>query len=767
VTYTEATKPAGDYISNVEGNVTASFKDITHPAETTRIFVTGVEGEVDLAIENFTAPETSTIRAALNVNGGPVKVLVDGFTGADLSPVACSAVKGEDDVYSILGADITVKNVNLTAAVHMLEYVKVYDENGDKGNVVINVENATFAGTLYPVYANEDHDISGDLTINLTDVAITGAYSGLNGPGSNDGVGDLAGLYTVNATRVVHAEDHSTGKVTFVDMSSGAVCSGGLIGMYDTCEFYGYSEQIVNRGVSGTVRNEFKDCTFGGIYSTGSNIKLVQNKGETYLYGNTVIGNGEQSYTMYLTRNTGCVTHVGAKYSEDGPVPVETTLTINENAKVLGQATNSSSAYSANTVKIYDVTVKGSGDFIPATDADAEAAGWQAPEGYNVKLTLVGNLMIPAGENPQIYLNAAEDGALVSPAAGDSWVKDKVYVTVVGADADAIKAVMDKIGTANLLGSSGNGAKTANTIIGAEVNLTSETPMISVDLNDRIYIKLWIPMANVESYFESGCKNMQGLDMLDVGATLTENGERPDRNLGWVSIDEAYVAANTVSYNDTDYVVVLLGSVAANDFNTKIEFFASQQAVLGIVPGAYNSMLTLAETGIEMYVADANVKNLFTALYNYGATACGVEEKTMDGFVIEDAATDPVASAVKSETAQFTGVSLLMGDAIGYRFNGKLAEGASASEVIVKVNGVVTNNYTMYVKEDGTFKIDVYVNFNSVNENLEFDVAVNGATVNVSSSLKGFSEYIVTEEDARTTALAQLVQAVSNVLAQN
>ena len=765
VTYTENTKP-GTYITNVEGNVTASFKDITHPVETTKIFVTGVEGGVDVAVENFTTPETSIVRAALNVNGGPVKVLVDGFTGADLSPVACAEVKGEDEVYSILDADITVKNVNLTADVNMLEYVKVHDENGEKGNVVINVENATFAGKLYPVYANENHDISGALTINLTDVAVTNSYSGLNG---SDGVGDLAGLYTVNATRVVHAKDN-TGKTTFVDMSSGASCTGGLIGMYDTCEFYGYSEQLVNRGVTGTVRNEFKDCTFGGIYAEGSNTKLVQNSGEIYIYGNTVVGNGEQAYTLYLTRKSGGLTHVGAKYSEDGPVPVETTLTINENARVLGQATNTDAGgYVETNVKIYDVTVKGSGNFIPATDANTEEAGWQAPDDYKVKVALVGNLMIPDGENPQIYLNAAEDGALVSPAAGDPWVKDKVYVTVVGADADAIKAVMDKIGTANLLGSSGNGKKTDTTIIGAVVELTTDAPMISVALDERIYIKLWIPKANIDSYFASGCKNMQGLDMLDVGATLIENDEagRPDRDLGWVSIDAAYVAENTVPYNDTDYVVVLLGSVAANDFNTKIEFFASQQTVLGILPGADNTMLTLADTGIEMYQGVAVWKNLFTALYNYGASACGVDVKAMDDFEIEDAATDPVAGAVKGETAQFTGVSLLMGDAIGYRFNGKLAEGASASEVIVKVGGVATNNYTMYVKEDGTFKIDVYVNFNSVNENLEFDVAVNDATVNVSSSLKGFSESIVTEEDARTLALAQLVQAVSNKLAQN
>lgn len=824
VEYTATHSPNSSYIQNVEGNVTATFKDVTFASKIEYVFIQKVSGNVEATIEDILCTEDTTL-AALYYAGGDVNVTIDNVYATDADTQERKAITdlrpyvgifADDEDKQLGDVTVTVKNVSATAGVRFVENVTV------AGDLTCNVENVDLASYVELYYNNgakivgEDNSetpanlLKGDLIVNIGPNEAAMADGNANGLTVGGDFAFVNAASDANYTQILGDIYATVENATFnakmrdVAINNDNVDSAASVyAKYTRCTFAAQTQlanraQTINGKKPQHMRIELDSCTITG--NVAAHMQSGTASTGVYVYGDTVIGaeGAETDAVLAISRRDNNRSYIGAKYSENGPVPTPTTITLYENGALYGNRGDGIST--KGIVAIYDVTVKGTGLFAACPDGVADVEGEDATLGYQYNtdnkgsLTLKGNLAVPNGENPQIYLNAAEETASVSPAAGDNWIDpteglaSKIYVNIVGVDAAAQKAVLDKIAPANLLGCTNNGYRNYEsfTIYGVDAALNVEKSlMVSMDLKERIYIKLWLPVANVQAYFDGGFKNMQGLDALDVGATLDElkDGEtvlRPARDLGWTTITKADFDENKVtieSAEGVDYVVVNLGSVASNDFNTNISFFASQQAVLNIAPEAPYTMLDFAKKGVELYKNKEGWKNLFNALYNYGASACelpllaasdveGVETVIDKEFVVgamDDL--EVVGLANKEGVLNFKTVSLLMGDAIGYRFRGQLADPEAKitkDDIVLKVNDQATTNYALYVEEDGFFAIDVYVSFDHVAEELDFEITAFDASLKINSSLKGYSEQVIEKDGDMTLALAQLVQAVYN-----
>lgn len=626
--------------------------------------------------------------------------------------------------------NVVLKNIANTEE----DFRVLYMEQGAdvNGNVGITIEDSTFEGPFYATAVFKTGcNINGTLDVNYDNVVFNGIHYGYLSTQNTSYGPILTGLLTTNAKDV-------TSNAAFYDIRKDANAQGGLKAMYDNCTFNG-SIATVFRAVGGdVVCNEFKDCTFAGGGGT-----LNYNKAAVYIYGNTVVGNGSNETTLRLNNAANCNAYIGAKPGEGGPVLVDTTLTIKEGAKVYAYEANLTSG----SAKIYNVVVKGSGTLAP--DADNTAAS---------TFTLVGKLQVPNGENPQIYLNAAEGTASVAPAAGEKWEAGKVYVTMTG---DNWKEELDKISFATPEGCTGEGEKYNQTIIG------KITTMFSAVLEERIYIKLWIPKTKIQNFIDKGETNLEGVNGADIGATLSTS-DSEGRPLGFVTVDQAYVDNSENIKTDAagnEYVIVRLGAVGANEFNNEITFLGSSE-ILGIDYDETYTMLELVGQGVGQYANDPIWSDVFTALYNYGASVCdGVEQKSIE-IELTDEGVAPEAAPTPGENVNFDSMFLLMGDAIGYRFQGTETNGITNDDITITVNGEACPYFRLYTNVDDVdpsiFWIDLYVSFDAVADALEFKVKALGATLDLTSSLKGYSK-TVAGDGPRELALANLVQAVYNI----
>ena len=132
----------------------------------------------------------------------------------------------------------------------------------------------------------------------------------------------------------------------------------------------------------------------------------------------------------------------------------------------------------------------------------------------------------------------------------------------------------------------------------------------------------------------------------------------------------------------------------------------------------------------------------------------------MDGFVKDTALAAPEFAFGSTEDIQFTGMNLLMGDAIGIRFAGDIID--YETTVTLTVDGAPTDLFR-YDVEEGT--VDVYVNMEDVAREFTFVISTDGApAVTVKASVKGFTEAVMGQDNA-TLAVAQLAQACADLAA--
>jgi len=210
------------------------------------------------------------------------------------------------------------------------------------------------------------------------------------------------------------------------------------------------------------------------------------------------------------------------------------------------------------------------------------------------------------------------------------------------------------------------------------------------------------------------------------------------------------------------YYIIRLDAVSANLFGEQI-LVDCPTGVINAVGDEALTVLSLAKGGIAQY-QDQKVKDLFTALYNYGASVMGEAPLDMPESFVKDQKNNIQVTAKTNETASFQNVYLLMGDSIGIRLKGTLLGDENA--LSLKVFGGTTEYqnpaYKLNVEEDDTLTVDLYVSADHFNTDLTIEV-YSGEDVIASfiGSVKGYSEQIA-NQDAKTLALAQFVQACVN-----
>jgi hypothetical protein len=264
---------------------------------------------------------------------------------------------------------------------------------------------------------------------------------------------------------------------------------------------------------------------------------------------------------------------------------------------------------------------------------------------------------------------------------------------------------------------------------------------INLTVDERIYLNLWLDAEDVDAY-----KALTGKD-------FTYDATMGERSLGAGS-----VTGTPVETEYGTYYIVRLDAVSANLFGEQISIDCPT-GVINAVGDEDLTVLNLAKEGTEAY-EEQDIKDLFTALYNYGASATSQALLPMPETFVEDQEDNIRVTAKDNGTASFQNVYLLMGDSIGIRLKGKLLGDQNA--LSVKVNGTENNACKLNVGADGTLTIDLYVSADYFNSNLTIEVYGEGEVIaSFDCTVKGYSEQIA-DQDAKTLALAQFVQACVN-----
>ena len=157
-------------------------------------------------------------------------------------------------------------------------------------------------------------------------------------------------------------------------------------------------------------------------------------------------------------------------------------------------------------------------------------------------------------------------------------------------------------------------------------------------------------------------------------------------------------------------------------------------------------------------------RDLFRAIYNYGAAQCGVAMVTdFEALTLGDG-TKPAAVCDSADQISFTTASLLMGDSIGIRLTGTVA---GSSDFTLKLGSEVipASAYRTVVSGD-TLTIDLYVNANDFATPLNIVIidSANAVALDLTTSIADYTAYVKSAGNSEL-ALAQLAQACINKLA--
>ncbi|MBR3838017.1 MAG: leucine-rich repeat domain-containing protein [Clostridia bacterium] len=272
---------------------------------------------------------------------------------------------------------------------------------------------------------------------------------------------------------------------------------------------------------------------------------------------------------------------------------------------------------------------------------------------------------------------------------------------------------------------------------------------INLSVEERIYLNLWLDAEDVDA-----CKALTGKDFTYDATVETPNGMR--------ALGSGSVSGAPVETEYGTYYIIRLDAVSAELFDQRISV-KCPTGTINAVGDESLTVLSLAKAGAAQY-EEQMAKDLFTALYNYGASATGKELLTMPQDFVKDLKENISVFASPNETALFQNVFLLMGDSIGIRLKGQLLGDEKALSVKIFNGSTEYKNppYSLIAQEDGTLTLDLYVSADHFNTKLKIRVYSGEEVIaGFTGTIKGYSEQIANNE-SRTLALAQFVQACVN-----
>ena len=674
--------------------------------------------------------------AVINISGSAEVTNLYAMGGAN-----GTHVEGEDTVNNTVEVNITggyVKDVysNLVNATGDVTI------NGTSPTIYDRDELADHLDELTKIYrsrgvAAHNVKLTGNLSYNFTGVNFSAGTTSMN-----LSVGDVTG--NVNA---VFTNCYVNARYSDVAGSSSSVradINGDAHIKFKNCMMTQIN-QIINR--SGAFKKNFTLELDSVRFSGAGNMKPMNGVGGTaniYIYGDIVLDTASSfiSTHRYLGTTYG---HIGVKPGEDGAlIPVPTTISGEgyvtvRSEKISDQTSSDKDNGVIGYLDVYDVTLDG---------ADIRWHNTAANPDTVCVTTLKGDISLLNGA--KVWADTVESDAMVT-VASDTWNPGETYVTLT-----------DEVAMAKIRGqivgiAAGYPAREGLTLVGKAFS----TPSASMSVEERIYLNLWLPAADVEDYFANDVLNTKGEAALDWSVLMDKDLENEVfYSLGSGSIKEEDLAAMLVG---DYYKIEKIGAVAANDFDKEISFEGNPFSVTATI-------LEICEAGLDGEYTAAEL-DLFAALYNYGASVCidpATDEfydefkEMSDEFVIDDNAADVVISAVATDKIAFNKISLLMADAIGVRFSGTPV--AADTVVTMTLNGEPVNSF-YYSVIDGRAVVDIHVSADAFTEELAIVIYTDGeAALQATLSIDGYVEQVKGMGNAEY-AMAQLVQACINAKA--
>ena len=299
----------------------------------------------------------------------------------------------------------------------------------------------------------------------------------------------------------------------------------------------------------------------------------------------------------------------------------------------------------------------------------------------------------------------ATEGANVTLVQYEEWLTGHKYL-VLPESALLQAVILNNDATVN---GQGVADRAASAIVGFSVPRGGV--MASLSLEEKMVVKIWFPKADIDTYLEMFGKPFE------YEAILDDNGNPVSLAKG------AFNAPRRadVTYDGTEYYLVPLSGIGAGSFNKTFTVTGSSMAFS-------NSILNLVSEGIKAY-AGKEVEPLFQSIYDYGASACGVDTR-YDFLTYNTELPAPVVSKADNAVVNFSDVTALMGDAIGIRFIGTAGASFDPAAIVVKLDGAALANGTDYriVNEAGNVYIDIYFKAAFMSTDMTVTIEAGGVT---------------------------------------
>ena len=258
-----------------------------------------------------------------------------------------------------------------------------------------------------------------------------------------------------------------------------------------------------------------------------------------------------------------------------------------------------------------------------------------------------------------------------------------------------------------------NGQGVADFIVDAVVGFSVPQGgvMASLSLEEKMVVKIWFPKSDVDTYLEMFGKPFEYEAILDdngTPVTLAKGNFNAPRKAD-------------VTYGGAEYYLVSLNGIGAGSFNKTFTVTGSSMAFS-------NSVLNLASDGIKAY-AGQDVEPLFQAIYDYGASACGLDTR-YDHLPYSTELPASVVNKADNAVVNFSEVTALMGDAIGLRFVGTAGANFDPAAIVVKLDGAALVNGTDYriVNEAGNVCVDIYFKAAFMSTDMTVTIEAGGVT---------------------------------------
>ncbi len=483
------------------------------------------------------------------------------------------------------------------------------------------------------------------------------------------------------------------------------------------CSYFGGSVKIKNG--TGDITNNFTNSILYGSYCGGSEDGAV---GSTTADG-AIVNNWNNSQQI----QTG---DVGDWHGAQAKATSVTSTIEGDKTLIAGNIYASFENESQNTL-----TVEG-GTFL------GEVLGAKNASYSNPRIIITGDIKI--GSNTQILAADIQKNDFKVTQTQD-WLNNHDYVTIQLSIKDTF-TWSNETATVNggaYLFENGDGTLTLK---GFAVD--RGTVLASLELQERIVVKLWFPKTAVDNF-------------INVLNRPFEYQAKLDGN-DWVQGTIASIRPADITYNmngtDCDYYLVTFSGLGADKFVKQIDFSGDGFSFS-------NSIQNLTKLGISTY-AGTSYENVFKSLYDYGAAAAGMLTK-YDHLPISLDVPAPEVSVQTNSVASFTKYDTLMADAIGVRLIATRGANYSADAMTVKLDGVaLTRDVNYRVVESGeNVYVDVYFKAQAMSKDFVLTVEAGGVTaITFASSVERTvaQQYRLAPTNLTAGALLSYVQQVKN-----